>query len=90
MAITVHEFDTYPNAQNEFLWPADRTTKSIAAGATHTTGSSTRSIVVTTDADTRMSLDGTSATDGDLPVLSAIENSYIFGTAGAKTLKFLA
>lgn len=89
-SITVHEFQSYPNAQNEFLWPAARTTKDIVAGATHTTGTNTRAIVITTDTDTRVSLDGSAATVGDLPVLSAVENPYIFGDPGVYTLKFLA
>lgn len=89
MAITVHEFSAYPNSQNEFLWPADKTTSGITAGSTHTTASNVRAVVVTCDADTRLSLSGASATVGGLPLLSAIENSYLFGDPAAYVLKFL-
>lgn len=86
---TVHEFSAYPNAQNEFLWPADKTTTAIASGATLTTASNVRAIVVTTDSDGRLSLDGGAATADGLPVLSAIENTYLFGEPAAHVIKFL-
>lgn len=88
MAITVHEFQAFPNAQNEYPWPAYKVTR--LAGTTHTLDATTRAFVVTRDANGWMAFAGTNGTTissaqaGDMPQLTAIENSYILSepTAG--------
>ena len=89
MAFTVHEFLSSPTANGEFLWPADRTTKGLASGATHTTAANTRAVVVTCDSNGRLSMDGTAGVVSDIPLLASIENSYLFSDGGPHTLKFL-
>lgn len=89
MTYTVHEFSAYPNAQNEFLWPADKTTTAIAASGTLTTGANVRAVVITCDADGRVSFNGSAATADGVPVLSALENTFLFGDPAAHTIKFL-
>lgn len=83
--ITIHEFISLPNAQSEFLWPADRTTRTT--GSSHSLAATTRAFVVTTDTNGRMAFDQASGA-GDIPLLSSIENSYILIEPTARTIYF--
>lgn len=82
----VHEFQSNPNAQNEFLWPADKVTRTT--GSSVTLDSTTRAIVVTTDTDGRMGFDSSTGA-GDIPILATIENTYVLaGPASGRTVYF--
>lgn len=84
--LVIHEFTSLPNVQGEFLWPADRVTRTT--GSTHSLNQATRAFVVTTDTNGRMGFDASTGA-GDIPLLSSIENSYILTEpASGRTLYF--
>lgn len=86
-AYVVHEFYTTPNARGEVEWPAEASTPVAAAGS-HTTNASTKTVVITCDADSRVSFDGGAAAAQDIPLLTSAINQFEF-QGGALTLKFL-
>jgi len=89
MTYIVHEFDTFPNAQNELLWPAARESSALEAGATYETAATARAVVITADVDGRVSLGGVAATDAHNPIIALTENIFLFPTPAVRTLKFL-
>jgi len=88
MSLTIQEFDIYP-VNGEVQYPAKLTTRITTAAQSHTTQPSTRVVVITTDADTRVAFDGAAATAYDVPVLTYAENIFFLAPGSAHTLKFL-
>jgi hypothetical protein len=84
--VIVHEF-TDIDEYNNISWPAAIATVVAAAGSM-TTGVTTVAVVITADADTRMTLDGSSVTAEAVPILGAVQNLFRLQGRVARTLKF--
>lgn len=88
--VTILEFFELPDANGDLSFPADIKT-TIATSSTHTVRDETRYIIVTADADCRISFDGTAAVASGMNVLTAAPNPFKLNPApsGTRTLKFL-
>lgn len=91
MAFTVYEFANLPNALDAEVWPSTgaNVVTTVAASATHVTAPGTKHILITADADGRMTIgSANTAAATSIPILSAIPNAFTF-EGGSTTLKFL-
>jgi hypothetical protein len=84
--VIVHEF-TDIDPYNNVSWPAALATIVAAAGSM-TTAVTTKAVIITADADTRMTFDGSAVTAEGVPVLSAVPNLFRLQGRAARTLKF--
>lgn len=73
--VTVHEFTIKPDSQGNIPWPPSAKTK-VSSPASVTLSTSTLVVVITCDANTTMTWDGSSATNADVPLLSAVPNQF--------------
>ena len=84
--VIVYEF-TDIDPLNNVSWPAPIAT-AVAAAGSMTTGTTTVAVVITADADTRMTFDGSSVTGSAVPVIAAVPNLFRLGGRTGRTLKF--
>lgn len=85
-AVIVHEF-TDIDPSNNISWPAAIAT-AVAGGGSMQTAITTVAVVITADADTRMTFDGSAVTDQAVPVIGAVPNLFRLQGRVARTLKF--
>ncbi len=86
--IVVMEFSESKVSQNgDAIYPPNVTTRG-STPLSVTLSKSTFSVVVTSDANARMTWDGTGPAASDIPILSAVPNQFMVGAASPPTLKF--
>jgi hypothetical protein len=87
--ITIYEFFEAPDEQGELSWPEDVVT-TVADSATHTLRQQTVYVVLTCDANCRMSFHGGSAVASGMNLLSTVPNLFKMSPGASRTLKFVA
>lgn len=75
IGIVVMEFRAPTDLSGNLTWPPYKTTR-LVSPVSYVTDSATVAIVITSDANTRMSWDGVAPTNGDVPILSAVPNQF--------------
>lgn len=73
--ITIYSWTASPEGGNCLEYPATAVTRLTSPGAV-LMPPTTRFIVITCDADTRMSFDGSAVAAGDMPVMSSVPNQF--------------
>lgn len=88
-SLIVYEFTNRLDAGGNAVWPNAKRT-AVASGGSVITGIGTQYVMVSSDADTNMTFDGSAPTAADVPLLSAVANGpFLIAGQAPRTLRFL-
>lgn len=87
--VTIHEFKAVPDGNGDLSWPADYTT-TIASTSTHALNNASNYVIITADADCRVSFEtSVAAVASGMVILGAVDNPFRLRNGKSRTLKFL-